>query len=302
MAAWGPIPDTGSRSRVQYAETGFLGRNRPVIRSPSVVLRAWLASFSTEPGLRFSCLATVTGSAAGSGAPGRGGPGQFPAISTACAWIFSSAAARISVVTGGPGGDLIWIGRDHSALSSWNPTPGQAARSLARISPASPELDCPGTLAMPIDRSGETARISRAPTGMASASKVQSAAASMVATRTVTATQASISQVDLARRTRKAVPSPRTAQPPIARTAVQQARPSPPVRRRPIPSRRKDKDVQVGDGETAGSGPRGLDQRAADEADQDDRISQLDQQLTLPRRACRGGRRHPPRWVTQGRL
>jgi hypothetical protein len=75
------LPDTGSRSRLQYGEAGFLGRNRPVIRSPGAVAGPWLATGSTEPGRRCSHLATVTGSAAGSGVCGRGGPGQLPATS-----------------------------------------------------------------------------------------------------------------------------------------------------------------------------------------------------------------------------
>ncbi len=105
-------------------------------------------------------------------------------------------------------------GSAHSAFSSWKPTPGQALRSVARIScesaAASPALATPDS---PTTRLCAGARMLPAPSGITAAEKAQSMAASPVVSRTVTATQASSNHEDLARRRRKETPRPRTDRP-----------------------------------------------------------------------------------------
>ena len=77
-----------------------LNRNRPVTRSPAAAGPDRVAAFSTEPGVTCSRLATATGSATGSGLPGRSGPGHVPAVSVVRALIPASAASWICQLTG----------------------------------------------------------------------------------------------------------------------------------------------------------------------------------------------------------
>src|SRR5580704_2280829 len=124
-------PEKGTWSSAQYGDAGFLNRNRPVTRSPAAAGPDRVAAFSTEPGVTCSRLATATGSATGSGLPGRGGPGHVPAVSVVWALIPASAASWICQSTGGGspraglgsaqtarGGESV-IGFAHSAPPHW---------------------------------------------------------------------------------------------------------------------------------------------------------------------------------------
>ena len=82
----------GSRSRVQYVDAGFVGRNRPVTCSEVGFPPDRGVPLSTEPRVTCSWLAAAAGSATGTGPPGCGGPGQVPAVSVAWALIPSSDA------------------------------------------------------------------------------------------------------------------------------------------------------------------------------------------------------------------
>ena len=169
---------------------------------------------STEPTVRCSWLATAAGTAAGTGPPRCGGPGQVPAVSVTWALIPASDASWICLMAVGLPGDGIWSCSVHSALSSWNPTPGHARRSAARIccESAAASRALTGPL-IASTRSCGSARKPCAPNGTTAPAKVHSRAASPVASRTVTATQASSNHETRARRSRKDTPSPRIRRP-----------------------------------------------------------------------------------------
>ena len=173
----------------------------------------------------------VTGTATPSGAPGRRGPGQVPAVSVTWARAPLSTAAWISGGWDAPGGRGSASWSDQRPVASANGTVPRAERTRERMTGSSARAcaapNCPLT---PMGVAGSPASRARAAAGSARPANPASPVVTVTDTRMASSRLAGSSGADRVRRSTNSTRDPRAAPLPpgrgaVSRTSVPRLRP-----------------------------------------------------------------------------